>query len=105
MLTEEQVIETLGEFQSDIGELGYLNSGKKIGELLLKTEERVGGEDEGSHYHIVVSLEDKDGNKTYAMIVGYYSSYEGTEFDGGLEGCLTIVEPYMKQVRDWKQVK
>lgn len=46
--------------------------------------ENVGGEDQGSHAHLVFRVLPEDGPVRYFRVNGYYSSYDGTEWDGDL---------------------
>lgn len=73
-----------------------------VGELTLET--RVGGEDQGSQYYIVVKLTDHYSNVTYYKVEGYYSSWDG--IDWGMYGDgLVQVEPAQVYVTDWREVK
>jgi len=69
--------------------------------LTFAPEEDVGGEGQGSHAHVILKVS-KDGfEDTYICFDGYYASYSGFEYDGS----FTIVEPYGKHVRAWKEVE
>lgn len=89
---------------TSVGNLEYLDDDTKIGNLLFSVEERVSGEDRGSDYHIINRVTREDGSdETFIKVQGYYSSYSGTEFDG--LDSISIVEPVMVQVRQFKKVK
>lgn len=95
-MTKKELIEfandNLKEFVwEDLPELG--KSGWECEEV-----EQVGGEDEGSHYHVVFKCT-KGSESFYLYCLGYYSSWDGTEWESAYE-----VTPYEKTVRDWKAV-
>lgn len=60
-----------------------------------------GGEGRGDDYWGVFSLS-KNGETVYVMLSGSYVSYDGADLDNM---HWTIVEPYEKTVRDWKNVR
>lgn len=81
-------------------------SGKLGGEIAKLGFEFVsvdgyGGEGKGDKYWGVFSLT-KDGKTVYVMMSGSYASYDGPDLDSTY---WTIVEPYEKTVRDWKNVR
>lgn len=61
--------------------------------------DRVGGEDEGTHYHIVWKVVDVKGDSFFLMALGYYSSWDATSWSDVYE-----VVPYQKMVTDWAKV-
>lgn len=77
---------------------GYVNNAYdekddpvEIGDFIIKTEEQYGGEGQGDIYFVVLSLE-KNGQKKYIKLDGWYASYAGHEFND-------IYNPYeVKQV-------
>lgn len=48
----------------------------------LSVIETVGGEGQGDHAHVVFKLVDAVGSVTYYKVDGYYSSYDGVDWDG-----------------------
>ena len=87
MLTREEINKVLTDNFKNVTNLEDLRWGNKKSGLttedgiVIKHVEQVGGEGEGDHYHIVTSLT-KDNKTTLIKHVGYYSSYNGVEFDG-----------------------
>jgi len=56
--------------------------------------DNVGGEGQGDHVHLVFKVTSPKGGVRHFKIDGYYSSYEGTDWDG----VLYEVEPREKTV-------
>jgi hypothetical protein len=56
--------------------------------------DQVGGEDEGSHWHSVKYFKDHD---VYIKVTGWYSSYDGTDFESWDEAC-SEVQPQQKTI-------
>jgi hypothetical protein len=75
---------------------------KTYGGLHFELIEDVGGEGQGDHCHLVY-LVTKDEDSVYFKIDGWHNSFDGCNYDSSSD--LEIVEPYMKEVRDWRQVK
>lgn len=48
----------------------------------IEVVETTGGEGQGDHAHIVFKLTDVDGNESFYKVDGYYSSYDGVDWDG-----------------------
>lgn len=59
-----------------------------------KEIDQVGGEDEGSHWHSVKYFKDHD---VYIKVTGWYSSYNGTDFESWDEAC-SEVRPQQKTI-------
>lgn len=73
-----------------------------FGDLTFKQEESFGGEGQGDSCHEVYLVTDtKTGDSAFIKFEGYYNSYDGSSYEDEFE----LVEPYMKQIRDWKKVK
>lgn len=53
-----------------------------------------GGEGEGEYVERVFAVKDGDEALVYFRITGFYSSYNGTDWDDG----FSIVEPYQKTI-------
>ncbi len=90
--SEDDPLETLGDhsfFWNLVEETipnTYVYRGEReqplvINGLEFDCIEREGGEGEGSRYHITFSVSDGQ-NTRYFKKVGYYSSYEGTDWEG-----------------------
>jgi hypothetical protein len=60
--------------------------------------DQVGGEDEGSHWHSVKYFKDHD---VYIKVTGWYSSYNGTDFEDWDEAC-SEVRPQEKVITVWE---
>jgi len=54
-----------------------------------------GGEGEGDYWESVKYFPD---DNVYIKVKGYYSSYEGIEFDGKYEDCCSEVKPVEKTI-------
>lgn len=48
----------------------------------IEVVDTAGGEGQGDHAHIVFKVVTVDGDEQYFKIDGYYSSYDGTDWDG-----------------------
>ena len=97
-LTLDEVLENLEKFtdKNGISELEYIEDDTKIGKLKVSCIEQVGGEDEGSHYHLLLQVK-KGAESAFVKITGYYSSYCGVEFDS-LSSCARLVQPKQKTI-------
>jgi len=102
MVTVEQVQEAVERYNEDAGEDEFwyeveYSSPLSVGdhEFIYVTGEG-GGEGGGEHVEIVFGVEDQLFRKT-----GFYSSYDGTSWDGSLEE----VEPYEKMVTFYRPKK
>ncbi len=69
----------------------------KIIEIEMK-----GGEGQGEHHHVVFEVESPNFPKFFVKADGYYSSYGGTEYS---DADVYEAESYMKEVKDWREVK
>lgn len=69
----------------------------------LVVVEQVGGEDEGSHYHIVMRVvaADPAASVYFFMMEGFYSSYDGIDWD---EFELKLVTPVEKTITVYEVV-
>lgn len=56
------------------------NNPLRIADFTVKIEEQFGGEGQGDTYWVVFSLE-RDGEKKYFKLDGWYASYNGHEFE------------------------
>ena len=68
----------------------------------LNVVEQRGGEDQGSDYWVVFSAE-KDGEKKYFKLQGWYASYEGHTYEDYTD--FYEVEEVEVMVKQWKEVK
>lgn len=110
--TYQEILEVLKEKISKVDEFAFEGFGgdKKYPEAKYNTPEyqiyispelgeeieieQVGGEGEGSHWHSVKYFKDHD---VYIKVTGYYSSYNGTDFDEGWD-CCSEVRPEQKTI-------
>lgn len=99
-LNYEQIYEKLEEFFDKDGNGGvsafayenYDPKGLGLGEIEEVAQK--GGESMGSEWYSVKYFKDHD---VYIKVEGYYSSYDGTHFDGWDEAC-SEVEPQQKTI-------
>lgn len=54
-----------------------------------------GGEGEGDHWESVKYFPEQD---IYIKVIGFYQSYNGTEFYGGYKDCCSEVRPKEKTI-------
>ena len=66
----------------------------KFGKYNVELAEKVGGEGEGEHFHVVFKLKDENGTVCYAKINGFYSSYNGVNYES-----QEFVEVYSTEVK------
>jgi len=86
----EQILAVLEEKINSVSEFAYEDyspADLDLGEI--KEVHSEGGEDEGSHWESVKHFVDQD---VYISVVGYYTSYDGTDFYDGW-GCCQEVRP------------
>jgi len=84
---------TLQEYRDtvDQGDIGYD----------FQVEEQVGGEDQGSDYHIIIGVYTLDSDpvrdeaEAYIKFEGYYNSWEGTEWENS---ATKLVTPHEERV-------
>lgn len=91
----EEIIEVLKEKFINVSDFAYSGGNETVYEGLGEVEEVVqkGGEGEGSEWYSVKYFKDHD---VYIKVEGYYSSYNGTDFDGW-EDC-SEVKPQEKTI-------
>jgi hypothetical protein len=84
----EEILEEIKKvYGSDVSEFAY-SSGVHIPNVGRFEEiDQIGGESEGSHWHSVKYFKDHD---VYLKVTGYYSSYNGTDFDDGWDSCEQV---------------
>lgn len=104
MLTKQEIADILTELTYSPEELyRVLREPKVIQGVTLEHVERVGGrEGEGSYCYNITKLS-RSGEEMYIKHEGYYSSYNGVEFDDGITGFV-VVEPFTEQILSWKKV-
>ena len=86
--TFEEILEVLKENMKSVKEFAYEDYNEQklnLGEI--KEVHQTGGEDEGSHWESVKHFIDHD---VYISVVGYYSSYDGTDFYDGWNCCSEV---------------
>ena len=84
---------SLGEYAKNNGKVDY-NKWNVEGLGLVTRVEEHGGEDQGTEWYVVYKFEDHD---VYIKVSGYYTSYNGTDFDGGW-ACCSDVKPTEKTI-------
>jgi len=88
-LSFEQIMEILEEELERVNDFAYGDfDSEELG--LGKSEEVIqqGGADQGSEWYVVHYFKDHD---VYIRCDGYYSSYNGTDFDDGWDCCSQVV--------------
>lgn len=84
------------KMEGDISTFAYGDfDQEELGLGEIKEVVQKGGEGEGSEWYVVYYFSDHD---VYMKIEGYYSSYNGTDFDGGWEDCASEVKPQTKTI-------
>lgn len=98
-LTYNQILEQLKNSGMSVDEFAYEDT--PIQEWLEQNAiptweqiDQVGGEDEGSHWHSVKYFKDHD---VYIKVTGWYSSYNGTDFESWDDAC-SEVRPQQKTI-------
>ena len=80
MKSYNELIEILKEKIDGVNFFAYEDyDPKELGLGEIEEIEQEGGEGQGDHWHSVKYFKDHD---VYVKVVGYYSSYEGANFDG-----------------------
>lgn len=109
MLTKKQLIKFL-EIETEETEESYSeNNLEKLENeeeltcngFKIKQVDQYGGEGKGDEYWVVFSVE-KDGEKEFWEIPGWYASHNGSELD---TGGMFKVEQVEKVVKIWKSIK
>jgi hypothetical protein len=97
--TYQEILEVLKEKIKSVEDFAYEDYNVQNLDLgQIKEVHSEGGEDEGSHWESVKHFEDHD---IYVSVIGYYQSYNGTEFYGGWE-CCHEVRPFEKIITVYK---
>ena len=98
----EEILAILEEKIDSVSSFAYQDYYEKDLELgPIKEVHHEGGEDEGTHWESVQYFEDHD---VYISVTGYYTSYDGTDFDGGWS-CCQEVRPIEKIVTFYEPKK
>lgn len=93
--TYQEILEVLKEKLEDIQYFAYgVNKDIGLGPITEITEARNGGEGLWSNWNRVYYFKDHD---VYIKVTGYYSSYNGTDFDEGWD-CCSEVRPEQKTI-------
>lgn len=79
-LTAEEIIALIEAAYISVDQFGFCNFKTPEGVGKWKEVEQRGGEGEGAHYTSVKYFEDHD---VYIETVGFYQSYNGTDWDQG----------------------
>lgn len=92
-MTAEEILKVLENSDVSVDSFGYNDfDSVELGLGECKEIEKYGGEDQGSTWYSVKYFKDHD---VYIRTDGYYSSYNGTEFD---EGYGYEVKPAQKTI-------
>jgi hypothetical protein len=95
-MTKEEIIAIFEENGIEIYEFAYGDSVNPIPGIGKWVEvDQYGGEGKGEDWWAVFHFKEPD---IYVKIDGYYTSYDGTNFDGGFEDCMKIVSPRQKTI-------
>jgi hypothetical protein len=97
-----EILEVLKEKINSVNLFAYEDYDEKdlnLGEI--KEVHSEGGEDQGSHWESVKYFVDHD---VYISVVGYYTSYDGTDFYDGWD-CCQEVRPIEKIVTFYEPSK
>ncbi len=100
-MEKSQIIESL-HTQVKKGAGGDWGEAIVIDGFKVEHVETKGGEDEGSSYSDVYFIVSNDGALSmYVLVTGYYSSYDGVDWE---YGDASEVVPHEKTVKAWKTV-
>jgi len=94
-MKKEEIIKAFEDQGVGIHEAAYgdiLNPFPGLGKW--KEVDSYGGEGQGENWYVVLHFKEID---TYVKIKGFYTSYDGTNFDG-FEDDLSIVTPRQKTI-------
>lgn len=90
------------DYENGFNEFAYAEDGDVPGVGTFKEIEQKGGEDEGSEWYSIKHFPDHD---VYIKVEGYYTSYDGTNFDGEWHGNVYNVRPEKVTITVYKRVK
>lgn len=93
-MTREEIVKVFEDLSISISDVAHCDIPNPIPDLgSWKEVDQRGGEGEGETWWSVIHLKDLD---IYIKTNGFYTSYDGVNFDGWSD--LTIVEPRQKTI-------
>lgn len=99
----QEIIENLKLFyEDDFPEFAYADGDDVTDVGKFKEVEQHGGEDEGSDWYSVKFFPDHD---VYIKVSGYYSSYNGTDFNSEWNGDVQEVRPVVRPTTFYEPIK
>jgi len=105
----KEIIEILKQNMDSVSDFAYEGVYYKYDEKMKPYEEQLGefkeidaygGEDMGSEWYRVFHVVKHD---IYIKVEGYYSSYNGTDFDNDWD-CCTQVKPVLVEVTQFQKI-
>lgn len=94
-MTKEEIIAVFNENELNISSVAYTDMPNPLPGLGKWVEvDSYGGEGQGETWWVVIHFKEPD---VYIKINGYYTSYDGTNFDS-FEDDMRIVEPRQKTI-------
>jgi hypothetical protein len=97
-LTYNQIVEQLKNSGMSVNDFAYEDYSEENSLPSWEEVDQEGGEDEGSHWHSVKYFKDHD---VYIKVTGWYSSYNGTDFENWDNAC-SEVRPQQKTITVWE---
>lgn len=90
----EKAIKSLADESGDAGWDGWYTVGevRSVPVEYVKLVEKEGGMYDGSHCRRVFEVGFSDGDVRYFKISGYYSSYDGTSWDGDFHEVTPVTQ-------------
>ena len=86
--TYKEILEILKEKLDSVDNFAYEDyNDSDLGLGKIKEIHSEGGEEQGSHWESVKYFVDHD---VYISVVGYYTSYNGTDFYDGWDSCQEV---------------
>lgn len=93
-LTFKEILEKVEAHYGEVEEFAYDHESTEIsGVGQMEEVDQYGGEGMGDDWYAIKHFPDHD---VYVKVSGYYSSYDGTDFDGW--NCCTEVKPAEKKI-------
>lgn len=99
-MKKQEIIEIFKKYEVTIDDFAFENIQKDLKDTIqLETGiweeiDQYGGESMGDHWHSVKHFKEHD---VYIKVIGWYQSYNGTEFYDGW-GCCSQVLPQQKTI-------
>lgn len=97
----QEILETLKQKIKTVDDFAMQDfKVKDLGLGPIKLIDEKGGEGEGEEWYAVFHFKAHD---IYIKVNGYYTSYDGTEFEGGW-GCCNEVTPKKESITVWEVI-